>query len=93
VARFFRIKRTGRAFSDRSKATVPRANIAAKHESRGAIRPAFKDVWAAGFLTNRVQVETLNQFHNVVLVGGIAQTNLQPVGFWPAGLRDVADDA
>jgi hypothetical protein len=54
---------------------MTRANIAAEHERRGAIRPAFKNVWTACFLTNSVQVESFDQLQHVVLIGRIAQAD------------------
>jgi hypothetical protein len=93
VPRLFRIERARRAFAYRAEATMTRANVAAKHERRRAIRPTFEDVWATRFLTDRVQVKTFNQLQYVILIGRIAQTNLQPVGFGLARFRSVADNA
>src|ERR1700704_3476101 len=58
------------------------ADVAAEHERCGAIGPAFKDIWAPRFLTNRVQVQAFDQLEQVILVRRIAQTNPQPIGFW-----------
>ncbi len=54
---------------------MSRADIAAEHECRGAIRPALEDVRTFCFLTNRVQVQALNQVEQMVLIGWIAQAN------------------
>src|SRR6476659_7713877 len=70
---------------------MTRANIAAEHERCGAVRPAFENVWAACFLANRVQVQPLDQFQDIVLVCGIAQTNFQPFRLWLTWPRIVAD--
>jgi len=92
MARFFVIKRAWRTLANRAEAAVSRANIATKHEGGRAIRPAFEDVWAPRFLTNGVQVKALNQLQDMILIAGIAETNLQPVGFGLAWFRNVADD-
>jgi len=73
VARLFRIQLAGLALSDCAEAAMPRANIAAEHERGGAIGPAFKNVRAARFLANGVQVESFDQLQDVVLIGRIAQ--------------------
>lgn len=52
------------------------ADVASQHERRRAIRPAFENIRAAGFLTDGVEIQALNQLENVVLVGRIAQTDL-----------------
>ncbi len=70
---------------------MTRADVAAEHERRGAIRPALKNVRAARFLTNGVQVEALDQFENLVLIRRIAQTNPQPFGLWLTDLLVVTD--
>ena len=70
---------------------MARAGIAAEHKRRRFVRPAFKNVWAARFLANRVQVQALDQLQHVVLVRRIAQTNLQPLRLRLAGFRKVAD--
>ena len=86
VTRFFLIESYGLSFADRTKAAMARADISAQHESRGPVRPAFKDVWAPGFLTNRVQVQPLDQLQKMVLIGRITQTNAQPFRFGLPGL-------
>ena len=91
MARFFRIERAGHSLADRAEAAMPRADVAAEHERRGAIRPALKNVWATGFLANSVQVQALDQLQYVVLVRRVAQTNLQPLWLWLTGRRVVAD--
>src|SRR5687767_3171930 len=79
------------SFSHRTKAAMTSADVAAEHERRRAVRPALKDVRATRFLTNGVQVEALNQFEHLVLIGRIAQTNAQPFGLWLANLLIVSD--
>ena len=80
VTRLFAVERARLAFADRAKAAMARADVAAQHESRRAIRPALKDVRATRFLTNRVQIQPFDQLQDVVLIRRIAQTNLQPFG-------------
>jgi hypothetical protein len=76
VTRLLDVERTRLALANRTEATVTRANVAAEHKSRGAIRPAFKDVGTASFLTNRVQVQSFNQAQYVVLIRRVAQPDL-----------------
>ena len=86
VTRFVGVERDGLAFPDRAESAVPRADVAPEHESRRAIGPAFKDIRATSFLADRVQVQTLNQLQQVILVGWISQANPQPFGLGLAGL-------
>src|SRR5690242_16176962 len=81
VAWFVHIERAWRAFANRAKAAMPCANVAAQHERRRAIRPALENVWALCFLTNRVQVQALDQLQQMILIRRIAQTNPQPIRF------------
>jgi hypothetical protein len=71
---------------------VPRANVAAQHEGRSPIGPALKNIRTASFLTHRVQIQTLNQLQDVVLIGWVAQTNFQPFGLRLAWFGRIADD-
>ena len=71
---------------------MPGANVSAKHERRGAVRPAFKDIRTAGFLADSVQVQALNQLQNIVLIGGVAQPNFQPIGLGLPRFWRIADD-
>jgi hypothetical protein len=86
MAWFIRVQLPRLALANRAKAAMTRTDVAAQHERGGAIRPAFKDVRTLGLLTNRVQVQTLDQLEQVVLVRRIAQTNPQPFRFWLTGL-------
>ena len=70
---------------------MTRADIAAEHESGSAIGPAFKDIWAACFLADRVQVETFDQLQHLVLVGRIAQPDAKPFRFGLPDFLVVAD--
>jgi hypothetical protein len=79
---FIRVELSGFAFANRAKPAVTRADVAAQHESSGAIRPAFKDVRALRFLTNRVQVQPLDQLEQVVLIRWVTQPNAQPLRLW-----------
>lgn len=90
---FFRVERTGRTFADCTKPAMSGANITTQHEGRRPIRPAFKDVRAPGFLADGMKVQPLNQLKDVVLICGIAQTDLEPVRFGLTHLLSVADDS
>ncbi len=61
---------------------MPGANVAAQHKGCGPISPAFKDIRTLRFLTNSVQIQSLNQLQQVILIRRIAQTNSQPLWFW-----------
>jgi len=91
VARFFRIQRSWLAFTDSAETTMACTDVAAKHEGRGAIGPAFKNVRTARFLADGVQVETFDQLQHLVLVGWVAQADAQPFGFGLTDLLIVAD--
>jgi hypothetical protein len=54
VSRLFWIERIRRPFANRTETTMSRADVAAQHESGGAVVPALEDIWAPGFLTNSV---------------------------------------
>jgi hypothetical protein len=82
MAWFIRVKLSRLAFANRAKAAVARADVAAQHESGSAIRPALKNVRALRFLTNRVQVESLDQLEQMVLIRRVTQPNAQPFGLW-----------
>jgi hypothetical protein len=71
---------------------MARADVSAQHERRRSVRPAFEDVWTTGFLTDGVQVQALNQFQNIVLIGGIAQPDFQPFGLGLSRFGRIADD-
>src|SRR5262245_5359591 len=91
VSRFLRVETARLPFADSAKTAVARADVAAEHESRRAIRPALKDVWATRFLANRVEIETFNQLQDVVLVSRITQSNAEPLGFGLTYFLVVAD--
>jgi hypothetical protein len=76
MERLFGVKLTRLAFPNGAKATMARANIACQHECCRAIRPTLEDVWAASLLTDCVEVQPLDQVKNVVLICGIADTDL-----------------
>jgi len=76
MSRFLLVERSRFTLANRAKAAVARANVAAQHECCGAIGPTFEDVGTARLLADRVQVQPLNQFQHVILVGRIAQTDL-----------------
>src|SRR2546425_13271452 len=66
---------------------MPRADVAAEHKGCSPVGPALKNVWALRFLTNGVQVQSLDQLEQVVLVRRIAQANAQPIRFWLTRFR------
>ena len=67
------------------------ANITGKHERGGAIGPTFKNVRAARFLADGVQVESFDQLQHVILVGRIAQPDAKPFRFGLPDFLVVAD--
>jgi hypothetical protein len=85
VSRFFRVQGSGLSFADRTETAMACADIAAEHESRRAIRPAFEDVRAARFLADGVQIQPFDELQNVVLVRRITETDAKPFGL---GLTD-----
>src|SRR6185295_1893105 len=91
VARFFGIKRSGLAFSDSAEAAMTCADVAAEHEGRGAVGPAFENVRTARFLADGVQVETFDQLQHLVLIRRVAEADAQPFGLWLTYLLIVAD--
>ena len=54
------------------------ADVAAQHERRRAIGPALKNVRALRFLADRVQIQTLDQLEQMILVRRIAELDAQP---------------
>ena len=72
------IQISGLTFADSTKAAVASTNITTEHERCGPVRPAFKDVWAARFLANGMQIQPLNQVQDLVLSSRIAKTNFEP---------------
>ena len=82
VPRFFRIERLRLSFTDSAESAMASANVSAQHKCRRAIRPAFENVRALRFLTDCVEIQSLNQLQQVVLIRGVAETNLEPIGFW-----------
>ena len=91
VSRLVRVEIAGLAFANCTEPAVTSADVAAKHERGRAIRPALENVWTAGFLTNRVQVEALDQLEHLVLISRIAQPNPQPFRLWLTDLLIVTD--
>src|SRR5437660_606048 len=87
MPRLFGIQSLRCSFANSAETAMPRTDVAAQHERRSPISPALKNVWAFRFLTNRVQVQTLNQLEQVVLIRRIAQTNAQPIRFWLTRFR------
>ena len=68
------------------------ADVAGEHERGGAIGPAFEDVGAPCFLTNRVKVQTLNKLQDIVLISRVAQLYAEPLGFRLTHFLVIADD-
>jgi hypothetical protein len=92
VAWLFLVETSWLSFANSTKATVPCTNVSSKHESRGAIRPAFEDVWTASFLANRVEIQSFNQLKDIVLVRRVTEADSQPFGFWLTDFLIVRDD-
>ena len=67
------------AFVHRTKAAMPSARIAAEHERRGLVSPAFKDVRALGFLADGMEIKAVDEFENRVLILRIAELDLEPI--------------
>ena len=72
---------------------MARADVASQPESGRAIGPAFEDVWTAGFLANRVQIQPFDELQNVVLVRRIPETDAKPVGLGLTDFLSIADYA
>jgi hypothetical protein len=68
------------------------ADVAGEHERRGAIGPAFEDVRAPCFLTNRVKIQTLNKLQDIVLISRVAQLYAEPLGLGLTHFLVIADD-
>src|ERR1043165_3166316 len=79
-------------FTDGAKAAMPRADVAAQHKSRGAVRPALKNVWTARFLTDGVQIQPFDELQDLVLIGRVAEANPEPFGLGLTDALIVADD-
>src|ERR1041385_7887276 len=92
VMRLFRVEIAGFTFSNGAESAMTSADIAAEHERGSAIRPAFEDVRATGFLTNRVKVQTLNKLQHIVLISRVAQLYAEPLGFRLTHFLVIADD-
>jgi hypothetical protein len=91
MAWFFRVERTRLTFADSTKTAMARADVPAQHERCGAIGPTLKNVWATRLLAYCVKIQTFDQLEHVVLVRGVTQSNLEPLGFGLTGFRIVAD--
>src|SRR2546425_7637562 len=81
MTRLVSIKLARLALTNRTKSAVTRADIATQHKCGSPISPALENVWAPCFLTNRVEIQALDQLEQMILIGRIAQTNPQPVRF------------
>jgi len=77
---FFGIELSWLTFADSTEATMSRADITTQHESRGAIRPAFKNIRTSSFLADSMQIQPVNEVEYMILVRRITQTYLQPFG-------------
>jgi len=93
VAWFLGIEVAGFTFADGTEPAMTRADVAAEHERRRPIIPALEDVRTTRFLTNSVQVQALDQFEHLVLIGRIAKADAQPFGLWLTNLLIITDYA
>ena len=82
MSRFVWIEGLRFTFTDCAKPTVASADITAQHEGCSTVSPALEDVWTPCLLTDRVQVQTLNQLKQMILIRRIAQANPEPLRFW-----------
>src|SRR5436190_16903782 len=81
VTRLIGIEPARRPLAYRAKPTMTGTDVAAQHKGRSPISPALEDVRTPRFLTNRVQVQALNQVEQMVLIRWITEANPQPLGF------------
>jgi hypothetical protein len=79
VCRLHRVKVHRLALIHRAKAAVPRARIAAEHERRSLVRPAFENVRALRFLADGMQIQPVDQLHHLILIARVAKLDLQPI--------------
>ena len=81
MSRLQRIQGSRRTFSYGAKPAMPRADITAQHKGCGPIRPALKNVGAASFLTDGVQIQSFNQLKHMILISRVAETDFEPFRF------------
>jgi len=58
---------------------MARTGVAAEHESRSLVCPAFEDVRAFRFLANCMQIQAADEVENGVLVARVAKFDLEPI--------------
>ena len=63
---------------DRAIRAIACANIAQDHECRGAVLPAFADVWAMRFFAYRMQIELAHEILEARVVRSPRRFDLQP---------------
>ena len=76
VGRFHRVEIHRLALVYGTKAAMPRAGVAAEHECRGLVRPAFENVRAFCFLANGMEIEAVDQLKHGILIARIAKLDL-----------------
>src|ERR1700752_2047220 len=91
VPRLFRIEGSRLSFTHCAKAAVARADISAEHEGRGPIGPAFENIGTTRFLTDAVQIESLDQLRPLFLIGRVTQAEAQAFGLRLTDLLIIAD--
>ncbi len=79
VCRLHRVEVHRLAFVHGAKSAMPRTCIAAEHESRGLIGPAFEDIRALCLLADGVKIQSVDQVQDLILVRRVAQFYLQPI--------------
>jgi len=79
MCRFHRIEVHRLALVHGAESAVSRACVAAEHECRGLIGPAFEDVRAFRFLADGVQVQSADEVEDCILIARIAELDLQPI--------------
>jgi hypothetical protein len=76
VRRLKRVESIGNCLIHGAKAAVTSTSVAAEHESSGLVRPALENVWALCLLANRVQVQTVDQIKDSILIPRVAEFDL-----------------
>ena len=93
MPRFRRIERLWLSFADGAESAMASADVSAQHECRRAIRPAFENVRALRFLTDCVEIQSLNQLQQTVLIRGVAETDPEPIRFLLTGFVENSEFA
>src|ERR1041385_7484423 len=93
MPRFRRIERLWLSFADGAESAMSSADVSAQHECRRAISPAFENVRALRFLTDCVEIQSLDQLQQMVLIRGVAETDPEPIRFLLTGFVENSEFA